>query len=117
MQLTEKQFTIAISGLFIVLSLYLVSYHELWIDEAYHYLLARDSFSLGQLFSQGTWSGHPLLWNLLLYFLKVFAPGISAMQVLHCLIAGGTVFMICRYAPFTRTEKCLMIFGYYIFYE
>lgn len=99
------------------LSCCLVLRHELWMDESYHYLLARDSFSLEQLFRNGSHSGHPLLWNVVLYGYKGFFPGIVAMQILHCTIASVCIFLINRYAPFTRPEKVLITFGYFFLYE
>lgn len=114
---THTRFAVLLSFVFLALSCCLVLRHELWMDESYHYLLARDSFSLGQLFRNGSHSGHPLLWNVLLYFYKFLFPGIIAMQIMHCTIAAVCLFLINRYAPFGRLEKVLITFGYFFLYE
>lgn len=113
----HTRFAVLLSLTFLALSCFMVLRHELWIDESYHYLLARDSFSVGDLLANGSHSGHPLLWNLLLYAYKFLFPGIVAMQILHCTIASVCVFLITRYAPFCRLEKMLIVFGYFFLYE
>lgn len=100
-----------------VLSVMLVLHHEIWMDEAYHYLLARDSTSLADLFRKGTQTGHPVFWNELLFLYKYLFSGILPMQLLHCSIAGICVFLINRYSPFTRFENILISFGYFFLYE
>ncbi len=114
---THTRFAVLLSFVFLALSCCLVLRHELWMDESYHYLLARDSSSLGQLFVNGSHSGHPLLWNVLLYVYKFLFPGIVAMQILHCTIAAACIFLINRYAPFGKLEKVLITFGYFFLYE
>ena len=113
----HSRFAVLLSSAFLLLSCFFVLFHELWMDEAYHYLLARDSHSLGQLFANGSRTGHPLLWNLVLYLYKFLFPGIAAMQILHCLIAAFCIFLISRYAPFGKPEKIMIAFGYFFLYE
>ncbi len=94
-----------------------VANHEIWLDEAHHWLLARDSTSLTQLVHNARYDGHPLLWNLLLFFITLFSSNPIGMQVLHVGIAATTAWLVLRYAPFPRIWKVLFVFGYFPFYE
>lgn len=113
----DKAFATCVSAVFLALGSYMSWKHELWVDEAYHYLLSKESTSVFELFANGGRSGHPVLWNLLLYFLKIFFPGIYAMQLFHCLIATACVYVITCFSPFSRTAKLFMAFGYFFVYE
>jgi hypothetical protein len=110
-------FAFFLSIAFLLLSLFFVSYHELWLDESYHYLLARDSKSFTDLIHNGTPTGHPILWNLVLFYYKIILPGVFAMQFLHCFIASVCVFTIACFSPFSRIQKFLIAFGYFFLYE
>jgi hypothetical protein len=39
------------------------------------------------------------------------------MQLLHILIATGTVFLLMQYSPFTRGQKTLLVCGYFFVFE
>lgn len=106
-----------ITALFLTVSITLTFHHEIWMDEAYHFLLARDSTSLIELFKTGTQTGHPVLWNSVLFFYKYICPSVIEMQILHCLIAGVCVYLINLYSPFSKFENILISFGYYLVFE
>ena len=78
-----------LSQLFPVLFLYLVIsiaglyYHELWLDEAQHFLIGRDSNSLPALYNNMRYDGHPRLWNFLLYFIACIIL-LKIMQACRC---------------------------------
>ena len=57
-----------------VLGLY---YHELFLDEAHHFLMSRDSPSLADLYYNLRYDGHPRLWGVLLYFITHYLPPLS----------------------------------------
>src|SRR5690349_8080021 len=63
------------------LSLQGVYHHEIWLDEAHHWLLARDSDSFSNLVYHARYDGHPLLWNLILFALTRFTYDPFWMQV------------------------------------
>ena len=70
-QLKQIDFlTICLALLFFLLSLFGVINHEIWLDESHHWLLARDSTSLSDLIKNTRYEGHPIPWNILLYFLS-----------------------------------------------
>ncbi len=116
-QLTHNRFALLITFLFLVLSFALVLHHEIWMDEAYHYLLPRDSGSFRELIKNASQGGHPLLWNALLFYYQYFFPGVLSTQLLHSAIAVICVFLINRYSPFSRLENVLITFGYFFLYE
>lgn len=103
--------------LFGVLGIAGVFRHEVWLDEAHHWLLARDSASFSDLVYNARYEGHPLLWNFMLFVLSRFTANVAAMQVLHVLLATGSVFVILRFAPFRFWWRVLLVFGYFFFYE
>ena len=39
------------------------------------------------------------------------------MQVFHLGLGVAAIFVLCRYAPFTRWQKGYLAFGYFFFYE
>ena len=116
--------TLAWKPVLILLSVYVVvsalgmRAHELFLDEAHHFLIARDSASFSELYHNSRYDGHPLLWHVLLFFITHFLttdPG--AMQVLQLLIATGVAAVFLRYAPFSLIVKAAVLFGYYFLFE
>ena len=91
--------------------------HEMWRDELQAWQIARDSHSLGQLFVNLRYEGHPGLWHGLLYLVSAVTDRPLGMQLLHLAIATGAVYVFLRFAPFGRLEKVLFTFGYFPLYE
>src|SRR5262245_18036789 len=60
--------------------------HEIWLDEAHHWLLARDSHSISNLFFNARYEGHPLLWNLILFWFSRFSTNVMGMQIINVII-------------------------------
>jgi hypothetical protein len=83
----------------------------------HHWLLARDSNSLQELFYNSRCDGHPLLWNTLLMFITRFSHDPFYMQLLHITISTIGVIIFLRNAPFTDLFKIFFVFGYYMLYE
>ena len=110
-------FASAISLLFFILGCFFAWNHEIWLDESYHYLLPRSSVSVSQMVRNSAPYGHPILWNIVLFYYGKIAPGIFEMQVLHCLIASLCIFIISYYSPFNTYEKLLIVYGYFFMYE
>ena len=105
-----------ILSVFFLLSFIGILHHEIWLDEAQHFLLARDSRSLSELVYNCRFEGHPLLWNVLLFLVTRFTTQIFYMQLLHILISCITAFIICRF-NISLFEKIVIIFSYYLFFE
>ena len=89
----------------------------MWRDELQAWLLARDSESIAELFSNLKYEGHPGLWHLLLFPLTRIYNFPEAMQFLHIGIAMATVYMIIYYSPFQIVHKVLVSIGYFFIFE
>ncbi|WP_411767166.1 hypothetical protein [Winogradskyella sp. A3E31] len=117
---TRQNYNLTVYGitiLFFVLSLWGIMNHELWLDEAHHYLLARDSSSFSDLLINTRYEGHPILWNLILHWITRLTTNPIWMQLLHISIMTLTVGVFLKKAPFSWIFKLLFIFGYFMFYE
>lgn len=94
-----------------------ILHHPMWRDELQAWLVAVDSRSLGELFSNLRLETHPCLWHLLLYCVSRVTANPVEMQVLHLVLAVTTIWLFLRFSPFRRIEKGLFVFGYFPFYE
>lgn len=94
-----------------------ITLHEIWFDEMQAWLIAKDSSSLSELFQNLSYDGHPLLWYLPLYLLSRITHNPIAMQFFHLIIATCTAYIFLKFAPFTRLQRLLFIFGYFPIYE
>lgn len=113
----NTKYSLFLTLLYFIVSLVGILHHELWLDEAHHWLLARDSTSIANLFENTRYEGHPILWNVLLYFISRFTLNPFWMQFLHIMIATATAFLLLRKAPFPMVWKTLFIFGYFMIFE
>ena len=92
--------------------------HELWRDEMQIWMLARDSGSLLELAQHLRYeTGHPFLWYLLLFGVSRVTRSPLALQVVHWTIAIASVYVLARFAPFSRLQKSLFAFSYFALYE
>jgi hypothetical protein len=117
MTMRNLKYTIFLTLLYFALSLVGILHHELWLDEAQHFLLARDSTSLVDLVAKTRFEGHPIIWNVLLYGITRFSSNPFGMQLLHILISTATVAVFLKKGPFSWIFKSVFIFGYFIIYE
>jgi hypothetical protein len=105
-------------AIYLLVSIIGMAHHELWLDEAQHFLIGRDSHSLPEMYYNMRYDGHPRLWNGLLYLITHFiTPSYIGMQVFHLAIAACTAFIFLRYAPFSLPVKILVLCGYYFIFE
>lgn len=91
--------------------------HEFWMDESHHWLIARDSDSLLELFQNYQYDGHPMLWVFCLWVLACFTSNVIFVQIFHAIIAVCTVGLLLFKAPFKKRYRILFIFGYYPLFE
>lgn len=104
-------------SIFFVFGLIGILNHAMWRDELNGWLIARDSHTIYELFSNVKYEGHPLLWYLCLDLLNQFTHNPIAMQILHLFIATGSAYLFLKFSPFTKLQKILFLFGYLPFYE
>jgi len=103
--------------IYFLLSFFGILHHEMWLDEMHHFLLARESTSLADLYNNARYDGHPLFWNILLMPVTRFTHNPYYMQLLHILISTAAVIIFLRNSPFADVFKILFVFSYFIFYE
>jgi len=110
-------FSICLTSIFFLLSLCGILHHELWIDEAHSFLIARESPQLIDLYHNARQEGHPLVWYIILWGIHAFSQDVLYMQIVHILISSVTVFFMAYWAPFNKIKKILFAFSYYFFFE
>jgi len=113
----DVRFAMLVSVLALMLGMAVILRHEMWRDELQAWSIARGSHSLSQLLENARYEGHPPLWHLCLYVLSRFSNDPVFMQLFHLGVGIAAIFVICRYAPFTRWQKGCLVFGYFFFYE
>ncbi|MBW8768472.1 MAG: hypothetical protein JF589_01810 [Gemmatimonadetes bacterium] len=93
------------------------AFHEPWKDETQTWRLAIDSDGLRALAHNARYEGHPLLFHVMLQALGHVSRSWWAAATLHVIIAALGAWLVLRYAPFTRLQKVLLVFGYWMAYE
>ena len=122
--MTERKTTLSFKITLLILAIYLVVsiigmfHHEIWLDEAQHFFIARDASSFSDVYNNMRYDWHPSLWNFLLFpVIHFITANPAGMQVIHLMITTGIIYIFLRYAPFNIVFKLLVIFGYYFLFE
>ncbi len=110
-------FALLLTAVFLAGAAAVTLHHEIWRDEAQAWLLAKDAVLLPDLALRLGLDGHPPLWYWALFLITRVTASLAAMQAFHLLLAAGAVFVLARWAPFSRLQKILFAFGYPMFYE
>ncbi len=113
---SRKNLWILISAFFLI-GLIRILNHSMWGDELQVWVIAHKSLSLFQLFHNIRYEGHPCLWFLCVWILSSIWNNPVIMQLFHILIATFSIWVVFRYAPFSRWIKILFATGYYPFCE
>ena len=83
--------------IFFIISAIGIYNHELWLDEAQHFLIGRDSDSVTSMYYNMQYDGHVRLWNYCLFFITHYISATPfAMQTFHLMIITATVFIFLR---------------------
>jgi hypothetical protein len=85
--------------------------HEWWRDEAFPWLLVRESHSVGEMLATIHDVGHPWLYYLLVYGLHRIAPSPLALSLANLLVAVLAIALFVQAAPFTRVQKLMFALG------
>jgi hypothetical protein len=93
------------------------AFHEPWKDETQAWRLAIDSQGIRQLARNARYEGHPLLFHLIVQAIAHVSRSWWAVATLHVIIASVAAWLVLRFAPFTRLQKILLVFGYWAAYE
>jgi len=112
-----RRFEVTVLGLYALFISIVSARHEPWNDETQAWRLAIDSKGVADLVHNARYEGHPLLWHLMLQALGHLSRSWWPVVVLHVVIACIGAWLVLRYAPFTRLQKVLVVFGYWSAYE
>ncbi|HET9798357.1 MAG TPA: hypothetical protein VFP90_10225 [Gemmatimonadaceae bacterium] len=113
----ERRFEALLVVVYLAVVSFVSARHEPWADETQTWRLAIDTHGLADLYRSSRDEGHPLLFHVLLQMLGHLSRSWWAPVVLHVAIAGTAAWLVARYAPFTRLQKLLLVFGYFPLYE
>lgn len=102
---------------FIVLGTVGILKHEIWLDEAQHWLLARDSESLKDFWMNTRYEGHPILWSFLLFVITRISHDPLYMQIIHLAIAIISAYYVVFRLGYTPIQKTLILSSYFMLYE
>ena len=94
-----------------------IAAHAMWFDELQAWNIARASHSVGDLFSNLRYEGHPALWYLVLYALTRVTGDPRAMQVAEWSILCATYAVIMFRAPFSMPLRLVVAAGYFVTFE
>lgn len=108
--------TIALAAYALLISV-VSAFHEPWKDETQAWRMAIDSHGLAELVRNARYEGHPLFFHVLLQAVGLLSRSWWAAVALHVVVACVAAWIVLRYAPFTRLQKVLIVFGYWSAYE
>ena len=103
-------------GLFFIITLWGLSNHTPWRDEAQSWLLVRD-LNLGGLISQMSYEGTPPLWHLILFPLAKLGLPYASELIIHYLFALALIFLLIFFSPFPKIIKLILPFSYFFLFE
>ena len=87
MHLHFKKWNIDYFAIFVysLLVFYGIFHHEMWMDESHHWLVARASVYLTDLFENYRYDGHPILWGVLMWITGKFTSNLFAVPNPSCM--------------------------------
>jgi hypothetical protein len=108
----------SVFGLWVVVVVFILGYHEKWADEAQAWLIARDLDLRTIWFHELRYEGSPGLWHTILWIAQHwFHVPYTSLGVIGVLCAAtGAAFILWK-APFPRPLSYLLLFSYFIVYQ
>ena len=106
----DKYYALGLAFLFLGVSAFTASHHEMWRDEIQAWLIARDSGSIFELFAHLKYEGHPGLWHLFLMPLTRITHSPVIMQVFHLPDCGGYRLSLRPLRPFQPSPEIPFLF-------
>lgn len=116
---TRTTLAFAVCVVYLALIVWVHSRHEMWRDELQAWFLGKEAEDAWDVIWSGDrrYEGHPFLWHLLLHYVSKIHSGALAMHAVGVLMGLAVCFMTVRSAPFPRTERVLLVFTPFFFYE
>ena len=105
-------------GIFVLISVLLFFFHELWYDEIQAYMLAKDASWTDLIFNVTHLEGHPPLFSALLaIFAKTGVPMKIGIRIVSFPFSLIGAYLVIFKAPFKKWIRCLIPFTFFIFYQ
>jgi len=114
---SERTFALVATFVYAIVVAFLAAHHEPWFDELQAWRIAIDSAGIADLSRNLRYEGHPILWYLVLQAVGTVSRSWESAVIAHVLIATSLAWLILRYAPFSRLQRCLVVSGYFFVYE
>jgi hypothetical protein len=96
---------------------YCIHAHAMWFDEVQAWSIARASHSVGSLYTNLRYEGHPILWYLPLFGISRFTADPRAMQVFEWVVLTCTYAVVLFKAPFSLLVRIAIVAGYFVTFE
>jgi hypothetical protein len=113
----ERAFALSLTASFLLVAALGALHHEPARDELHGWLLARDSANLWNVFQITRYEAHFVLWRVFLFGITRFTHNPLALQFFNLVLATTTIWLVARFSPFRKLEKCLLSFGYFFLFE
>lgn len=112
-----KKLNIVIFLIFIILSLFVGSFHEPWADEAQSWIIARDA-SVGEIiWDISRYEGTFPLWFLTLKFFISIGLRYEYIYIVPTIISSLGLFVFLKKVDAPKYVKVLLPFTYYVFFQ
>ena len=102
--------------LFSILLALVTRAHEIYLDEAQAWLIARHSHNLAELFHNLHYEGHPAVWYLLIYPVAHLSNEISWIRAINYALSVVTAGLILFDRRNPMTVKVLLVFSVFVFF-
>ncbi len=113
----ENQFATGYFLVYIAVAFLLLFFHEPWRDELQCWVIAKESTSFFEMLHMARYEGHPSAWYTVLFFITRFTNSFLVVRLCHLLLMATVALLILFKSPFSKIQKCLLIFGYFFIYE
>ena len=113
---SNKVFITITLSLFLIIGIVNILNHEMWRDEMDVWMVANYN-SPQAIINHIKVQGHPALWFLVVKAVQQVFHHPFAMAVTNLLFISLSVFVLLKYAPFSRFQKIFLSFSYFILYE
>lgn len=112
-----NSFIIIVLIIYLMIGIINIVLHEPWRDELHGWAIAMHSSDIFQLIENKEYDGQMHLWYILQFLITRFTTNPFFLQLLHLIIASGSIFIILKYSPFSKLQKFLLSFSYFLLYE
>ncbi len=112
----DKRFIFGVTIIYFLVATFGLYNHEMWRDELQPWLTA-SSCTLSNFIDNWKVQSDTILWYTTLFLLSKISLNPVIVQIFHVLLATVSVFLILRYAPFSRINKILLCCGYFLLFE